>query len=295
MAKKRSKQKKLLAVLMAVALAGLSINFLAGRHYAILDTKGIIADEQRELIIFSTVLSLLIIVPVFWLTFHIVRTYRVGAKTKKKVKYQPEWDGNKKLELLWWGIPSILILVLSVITWQTSHSLDPYRPIESNQRPLTIQVVAMQWKWLFLYPEQQVATVNYVQMPVDRPVKFVITSDAPMNSFWIPQLGGQIYAMTGMSGELNLMADEEGAYRGSSANLSGEGFAGMNFAVNVTSEQQFNTWSNTAHDSPRIMNGDMYHSLSTPSQNTPPATYQLADVGLYDTVIAKYMNHGAGH
>jgi cytochrome o ubiquinol oxidase subunit 2 len=292
MRKKRAKQKKLIAGLLVLAILALAINFIASRHFAVLSPQGPIAKQQRDLLVFATILSLAVILPVFWLTFHIVHTYRVDAK--KPGKYQPEWDGNRNLEGLWWTIPTIIIFVLSVVTWNTSHSLDPYRPLSSTQKPLTIQVIALQWKWLFLYPEQGIATVNFVQLPVDRPVTFDITADAPMNSFWIPQLGGQIYAMTGMSSQLHLQADKPGAYRGSSANLSGKGFANMDFTARATSQAEFDAWATTAKAANPNFGYDQYQILSLPDDNEPTATYSLADDQLYTTVMAKYMNHGAG-
>jgi cytochrome o ubiquinol oxidase subunit 2 len=294
MPKRRSKLKQRIAALMAAVILVLAVHWLLVQHYAVLDARGSIAERQRQLIIFATLLSLAVILPVFWLTFHIVRTYRVDAK--KTAKYQPEWDGNRNLEALWWSIPTAIILVLSVVTWRTSHSLDPYKPLDSDRRPLTVQVIALQWKWLFLYPEQKVATVNYAPLPVDRPINFEITADAPMNSFWIPQLGGQIYAMTGMNSQLHLIADQTGDYRGSSANLSGSGFADMNFMAHVVNETDFDSWANSVRNgNGQPLDSTAYQSLAAPSKKTAPASFPLQDSSLYDTVMAKYMNHGAGH
>jgi cytochrome o ubiquinol oxidase subunit 2 len=294
MPKRRSKLKQRIAALMAAVILVLAVHWLLVQHYAVLDARGSIAERQRQLIIFATLLSLAVILPVFWLTFHIVHTYRVDAK--KTAKYQPEWDGNRNLEALWWSIPTAIILVLSVVTWRTSHSLDPYKPLDSDRRPLTVQVIALQWKWLFLYPEQKVATVNYAPLPVDRPINFEITADAPMNSFWIPQLGGQIYAMTGMNSQLHLIADQTGDYRGSSANLSGSGFADMNFMAHVVNETDFDSWANSVRNgNGQPLDSTAYQSLAAPSKKTAPASFPLQDSSLYDTVMAKYMNHGAGH
>lgn len=276
---------------MVVTVVGVAIiAFIGSRDFAVLDPKGTIAAQQRDLLVFASLLSLVVIVPVFALTYHIVRTYRVGAK--KKAKYSPDWDHDRKLETLWWGIPSAIIVVLSVVAWQTSHSLDPFKPLVSDRRPLTIQVVALEWKWLFLYPEQQIATVNYVQFPADRPVNFEITADAPMNSFWIPQLGGQIYAMSGMTTKLHLMASETGTFQGSSANLSGDGFAGMRFKAQATTDDEFNLWSKVTRNSQNRFGSDSYAQLAARSSDTEPATYALEDLRLYDKVLMKYMGHG---
>ncbi len=228
---------------LLVAVATLAIVWLAsGNHFAVLDAKGSIAAQQRDLMLIATGLMLLIVVPVFALTIHIAWTYRAG---NDKAEYRPDWDSNRKLEAIWWGFPALIILGLSVIIWNSSHSLDPYRPIASDTRPLKVQVVALQWKWLFIYPEQDIASVNYLRLPEDVPVSFELTADAPMNSFWIPQLGGQVYAMSGMATRLHLIANEQGTFQGSSANLSGEGFAAMRFVTEATSTGEFNDWVRT--------------------------------------------------
>jgi cytochrome o ubiquinol oxidase subunit 2 len=254
----------------------------------VLNPQGIIAHKQRNLIVFSVILSLFVIVPVFTLLFTILGKYR---ETNTKALYTPDWDGNRAYEAIWWGIPILIILTLSVVTWNSTHDLDPFKPIDSNAKPLEVQVVALQWKWLFIYPEQNVATVNYVQIPVNRPITFTITSDAPMNSLWIPQLGGQIYAMSGMSTQLHLMADAAGSYNGSSANISGEGFAGMRFKVNATSPTEFESWVTWARQGQDYLGSDSYALLAKPSQNNWPATYTPVQEDLYATILSKYMLH----
>jgi len=290
--RKKQKRKILGAIVATVALIGVAA-FVATRDYAVLNPKGTIAQEQRDLLMFATILSLFVIVPVFILTFYIVWKFR----EKKQSKYTPEWEGSRKLEVLWWGIPTAIILVLSIVTWQTSHSLDPFKPLTASTaspdtRPITIQVVALPWKWLFIYPEQNIASVNYVQFPVDTPVHFQITSDAAMNSFWIPQLGGQIYAMAGMSTSLHLQANELGRYNGSSANLSGEGFSGMRFAARATTREEFDLWSATTHAMQAPLDQASYNTLASPSSDQPVSTYRLAEPQLYNEVINHYMTHG---
>ena len=175
------------------------------------------------------------------------------------------------------GFPLVMTLIVGGFTWVKTHELDPYKPIESDKKPMTIQVVALQWKWLFIYPEEKIATVNFVQFPKDTPIRFEITADAPMNSFWIPHLGGQIYAMPKMKTELNLIANETGDFRGSSANLSGEGFAGMHFITRASSEEDYhNGWKQQKNrTSPRYF--EEYKKLAAPSQNNPVEIYQLKD------------------
>lgn len=278
--------KFLLPSLLIVSLVVALVALTQGKSVDILEPAGTIADQQRNLIVIASLLSLVVILPVFALTFFIVWRYRAN---NHKATYTPEWDGSKILETVWWGIPCIIIAILAVITWTSSHQLDPYRPIASDKKPLTVQVIALQWKWLFIYPEYGIATVNYVQFPEDRPVNFKITADAPMNSFWIPKLGGQVYAMAGMQTELNLMADKPGTYEGSSANLSGAGFAGMRFEAVSSTQESFNSWINQTQASPKILDSDSYAQLAKPSENNVSEYYTIDDQALYDTVMMKFM------
>src|SRR5476649_775967 len=199
---------RMLGVVIA-AVIGLCTWFGMTHTIAVLSPKGQIADKERHLIILATLLMLIVVVPVYVMMFVIAWKYREG---NTKARYTPDWDHSNGLEFLWWAIPMAIIAVLSVITFKSSHELDPFKALSSTKPPITIQVVALQWKWLFIYPNQNIASVNYFRMPANTPVDFEITADSPMNSFWIPQLGGQIYAMPGMSTELHLMADGVGKY-----------------------------------------------------------------------------------
>lgn len=265
----------------------LSVNLLRAD---VLHPKGLIAQKEFNLIVFAVLLMMVIVVPVFVMTFAIVWKYRESNHTRhKKVKYQPDWDRSRLAETVWWLFPLLIIGILSVVTWQSSHELDPFRRISSTVKPMTIQAIALRWKWLFIYPDQKIASVNYVQLPVNTPIEFEITSDGPMNSFWIPALGGQMYAMSGMSTNLNLLASETGSYRGSSANISGEGFAGMNFTAKATNHKVFNSWLGHAQKSPRQLDKNELASLMKPSKNNMPELYTLADDELYNEVMTKYM------
>lgn len=253
---------------------------------AVLEPKGIIAEQQKDLLVFTVLLSMVIIIPVFAMATIIAYKYREG---NTKARYMPKWDHDKKLEALWWGVPLLIIAVLSVITYRTSHSLDPYRPLESEKEPIKVQVIALEWKWLFLYPEQHIATVNYLQIPEDTPINFEITADAPMNSFWIPQLGGMVYAMNGMTSKLHLQADEQGTYRGVSSNISGEGFADMKFDTNVTSRADFDSWVAGVAKEGMVLTFDHYKGLAEPTIKHPVVNYASYQHNLYDTIINKYM------
>jgi cytochrome o ubiquinol oxidase subunit 2 len=207
-----------------------------GFEIAVLMPKGIIALKQRDLLLFVQVVMLFVIIPVYFLTFVFSWKYRAQ---NTKAKYTPEWDESPLAEYIWWGVPCFFTLIIVILTWVRTYQLDPFKPIPSDQKPLTIQAVALQWKWLFLYPEEKIATVNFIQFPEQVPIHFEITADAPMNSLWIPQLAGQIYAMPAMKTELNLIADQKGDFRGSSANLSGVGFAGMHFVARASSQEEY--------------------------------------------------------
>lgn len=279
----------LLWLVGAATVVGILVWLSLGHPFPLIQTRGEIANRQRDLLVFATALALLVLLPVYFMIFIFAWRYRAGHKKA----YKPEWDSHKGLEALWWGIPIAIITVLAVVTWQTSHSLDPFKPLASSaQTPLRIQVVALQWKWLFLYPNERVASVNEVAFPVGRPVEFTLTSDAPMNSFWIPQLAGQIYAMSGMSTKLHISADQPGDYRGMSSNISGKGFADMTFTARAMTHDNYAQWLRAAGASEKDMNDAVYASLATPGKASV-SRYTLSDASLYDHVIMKYMgNHG---
>ena len=284
----RKKSKLLIAIILVVGVLLSAALYLRTTHFPVLAPHGTVGEQERNLIMFAAGLSLVIVIPVFAITFSFAWKYREG-NTKHHKKYAPNIDHNRWLETAWWSIPAVLILILSMLTWTSTHALDPFKPLSSTKKPVTIQVVAMQWKWLFLYPDKGVATVNYVEFPKDTPVTFEITSDGPMNSFWIPDLGGQIYAMSGMSTKLHLMADKAGTYRGASANISGRGFAGMRFTAKATSQAEFDGWlRSVAHDSPTLSDA-AFAKLSEPSENDPSRSYRLENEALYDTIVDRFM------
>jgi cytochrome o ubiquinol oxidase subunit 2 len=286
-----------IALLIALAAGGiglviLGVLYLSGQNIPVLNPKGTIADQQRNLMLTSTLLMMIVVVPVLLLTFGIAWRYRAS---NTKAKYQPDWDHSRIIETIWWVVPFIIILILAGIAWKSSHDLDPYKSLQSTKKPLKVQVVALQWRWLFIYPEQHIATINFMQFPQDTPIDFQITADAPMNSFWMPQLGGQVYAMSGMSTQLHLMASEPGDYHGSSANISGEGFAGMKFTARATNQQAFDRWVSTTQKSTSSLTYDAYEQLARPSTDSKAAYFALPDTTLYDTVVMKYMSPGAHH
>lgn len=280
-------KKALAIIVIAAGPIGLIIGalLLQPHVFAVLEPRGVIAAKEMHLMAIVTLLMLIVVVPVFVLTAIISWRYRAT----NQATYTPEWSGHRGLETIWWGLPIAIIALIATVIWQSSHELDPYRPLASTTPPITIKVIALPWKWLFIYPDQQIATVNFVQFPVNTPVNFQITSDAPMNSFWIPQLGGQIYAMPGMSSQLHLRADKVGTFRGSSANLSGTGFAGMTFPAKASSSADFDRWVAKVQQDPARLDPASYAALLKPSQNVEPRYYSYVTHGLYDTVVMKYM------
>ena len=282
---------KISLTLTALSILGVSYAvywYLSSRPVSLLQPKGEIAQEQYELLVFASVLSLIVVIPVYVMLIGFAWRYRAQ---NKKAAYKPNWDSNKKAEAIWWGIPIILIFILSVITWQSSHSLDPYKPLASTKKPVQVQVVALQWKWLFIYPEYGVSTVNKLVVPEQTPINFAITADAPMNSFWIPDLGGQIYAMAGMQTKLHLMAESTGSYPGYSSNISGEGFANMRFDVESLTENEFNTWLQQTALSTNTLDAMTYEELAAQSIVEEPIMYGTTEAGLFTDIIDSYMHH----
>lgn len=256
-------------------------------YIAILFPEGIIGLEERNLLFVIQALMLLIVIPVYLLTFIFSWKYRAD---NTKAQYDPDLEDNRLAEYIWWGLPLVMTVIVAALTWVKTSELDPFKPIASPHKEKVIQVIALQWKWLFLYPEEKIASLNFFQIPKDVPIRFEITADAPMNSFWIPDLGGQIYAMPKMKSILYLMANETSDFRGSSANLSGEGFAGMHFMTKASTQEEYLKWVESVKQSPNSLTRDLYDQLALPSQNNPVDTYQLKDATLFEQVIMKYMH-----
>lgn len=280
------KRYKKIGVILAVFFAIAVLVLLTyGKNFAVFNPAGSIAKQQLNIFLFAASLSLIVIIPVFTLTAYIVHKYRAD----KNAEHKPDWDNNHVLEFIWWGIPIILIIILSIVTWKTSHSLEPSRALVSDKKPVNVQVIAAEWKWVFIYPEENIATVNYLKVPVNTPINFEITSDAAMNSFWIPQLGSQIYAMTGMATKLHLIGEKNGTYTGVSSNISGEGFAGMKFQTYVVSDADYKSWLNETRSKDKLLDQKEYNHLSAPSKNVPPMFYSSVQPGLFTAIIDKYM------
>ena len=272
--------------ILRITVAMLLLLTLTGcDDYLLFDPKGPVAAEQMDLIILSFLVMLIVVVPVFFMTFWIAIKYRAS---NKNAEYKPHWEHSNLIEAVVWSVPLIIIIVLGTITYKTSFSLDPRQAIESDQETLRIQVVALDWKWLFIYPEQQIATVNELAIPVDVPVEFLITSDTVMNSFFVPQLGSMIYAMAGMENQLYLIATEEGTYRGMSANYSGFGFSGMKFDAVAKSQADFTSWVENIKLASQPLTESVYSELSVKTKDHPVEYYSTVNPLLFNTIIESY-------
>lgn len=279
-------KKRWVISLAVVAVLAISYLYLSSVNIPVLEPKGIIADKEFRLLLLVTGIMLIIVIPVFVLLFYILYMYR--DSNTKKTKYSPDWDHSRIIEGIWWTVPSLMILVLSIITWRATYALNPYRPIASKKPPIVVQVVSLQWKWLFIYPKENVASVNRLVIPVNTPIHFYLTSDAPMNSFWVPQLSGQIYSMPGMRTQLYIMANQKGVYNGWSANISGAGFAGMMFQAQATSSANYSSWINKIRTSSPVLTLSTYNKLSKPSSYVKPKYYSYPSANLFNGIILKY-------
>lgn len=264
----------------------LGLLLLAGCNMTLLDPKGQVGVDIKGIILIATWLMLLVVVPVIILTLVFAWKYRASNTS---AQYEPNWSHSTKIEVVVWLIPCIIIAILGYITWKSSHDLDPYKPLESNVKPITVEAVALNWKWLFIYPELKIATVNQLALPVNTPVNFKITSDSIMNSFFIPQLGSQVYAMAGMETKLHLIANEAGTYDGMSANYSGGGFSGMKFKAIAMSNFDFDAWVAKVRASERQLAAADYKVLAKPSEAEPVALYGKVEDGLYTGILHQYM------
>ena len=271
---------------------------LAGCNMVVLNPSGDIAAQQGRLVVISTLLMLLIIVPVIALTLLFAWRYR---QSNTEATYKPDWDHSTQLELVIWAAPLLIIIALGALTWISTHTLDPYRPLgriaEGRQvpegtQPLVVEVVALDWKWLFLYPEQGIATVNEMAAPVDRPIQFKITASSVMNSFYVPALAGMIYAMPGMETKLNAVINKPGVYDGISANYSGAGFSHMRFKFHGLQGAEFDNWIQKAKAEGKTLSRDDYLKLERPSEREPVRRWATVAPGLYDAILNRCVEPG---
>lgn len=262
--------------------------FLTGCNSAILDPKGQIGQDEKTLLITATVLMLLVVVPVIIMTLAFAWKYRAS---NTKARYEPKWSHSTAIEVVVWSIPCMIVLVLAVLTWRSSHALDPYRPLESDKKPVVIEAISLDWKWLFIYPEENIATVNEITFPVNTPLNFKITSDSVMNAFFIPHLGSMIYSMTGMETKLHLIANETGEFPGMSSHYSGAGFSKMHFTAHSVTEEQYQQWLAKVRAESSTLNKDAFNALvAEKNHDWHPVTYfGTTETGLFNWVVEKHM------
>jgi len=273
-------------IIRGVALASVGA-LLASCREGVLDPQGPIGKAELIILYDATAIMLAVIVPVILLIIGFAWWFRAG---NPRARYLPTWAYSGRIEMIVWSIPALVIVFLGGIAWIGAHDLDPPRPLESAARPLEVEVVSLDWKWLFIYPDEGIASVNRLVVPVSTPVHFRLTSASVMNSFFVPQLGSQIYTMAGMTTRLNLLADQPGVYRGLSAQFSGDGFSDMRFDVAAVPSDQFAAWIETAKTQGGTLDTAAYDALVLPSKAVAPTTFARVAPALFETIVADGAN-----
>ncbi len=251
----------------------------------LLDPKGPIALAERDLLFTAVALMLIVIIPVFVLAFWFTWRYRAS---NSKARYDPDWSYSARIDAVIWLIPTLIVVALGVLVWTNTHKLDPFKPLASAVPPLEVEVVAQDWKWLFIYPAQEIAVVNQLVFPSQTPLSLKITSDTVMNSFFIPALGGQIFAMAGMETRLNLLADAPGRFVGQNTQYSGSGFSDQHFEAIAASQEDFDAWVAKVKQSPDRLDAATYRALALPSSKHPVTYYSAVERNLFHKIIARY-------
>lgn len=274
-------------LMITCCLAMLSLMGCKENFVGILNPKGLVAFHERKLLFDTLALMLIVVLPVIIMSLTFVYYYRVSHHVSD---YKPNWGHSFFLESIWWGIPCVIIVVLAILTWKKTYELDPFRQISgSSQPPLLIQAIALPWKWLFIYPEQNIATINYLQIPIGRQVEFWMTTDnVPMSALFIPQLGSQIYAMAGMRTRLHLIPNAIGTFDGLNTQYNGDGFSDMHFAVHVVEVEQMLPWINEIKTLSPPLTDDSYRELLVPSMGDKPKFFSGVTLNLFENVLLIY-------
>jgi len=279
------------SVLRTMTIAALVIA-LAACSGGVLDPQGAVGKAQRTILYDATVIMLAVVVPVIILTLAFAWWFRAG---NRKARYLPEWDYSGPIEMITWSVPTLVIVFLGGMAWIGSHELDPPKPLVSSVKPIDVEVVALDWRWLFIYPGEKLASLNHLTVPVGVPIHFRITSTSVMNSFFIPQLGSQIYAMPGMTTQLYLQADHAGTYQGLSAQFSGDGFSDMRFEVTAVSASAFAEWVHATKSAGGALDQATFAVLEKPAHAAGVTTYADVESGLFDVVASSHMTMNAPH
>ena len=276
--------------LLAAAIAMIGVAALGGCTDGVLDPKGPIAIAERQILFNALGIMLAIVIPTILATLGVAAWFRAS---NRRARYLPDFEYSGRLEVLVWAIPAMTVILVGGVAWVGAHDLDPRKPMASMTKPINVQVVSLDWKWLFIYPEQGIATVNQLTIPVGTPVNFALTSSGVMNSFFVPQLGSQIYTMAGMVTRLELQADHPGTYRGLSAQFSGEGFADMRFNVDAVPAEDFARWVDAARSAGPVLNAQAYAELAKPSSAVAPFIYHAVAPDLFDGIVSSVMQPDA--
>jgi cytochrome o ubiquinol oxidase subunit II len=276
----RRKTRSGFAMVAVVAAASL----LGGCQFEVLDPHGPIGSDERSIIILSTCLMLIVVVPVIAMTIAFAWRYR---ESNKQAPFTPDWAHSNRIEAVVWLVPCLIVAVLGYVTWTSTHELDPYRSIAAAVKPIEVEVISLDWKWLFIYPDLKIASVNELALPVGTPVNFRLTSSSVMDSFFIPELGSQIYTMPGMQTRLSLLARTPGIYEGISANYSGDGFSDMHFAARAMPRAAFDKWAAAVRSAPQDLTMAAYRRLAVPSERVPVSYYGDVEPMLYHDVLNK--------
>jgi cytochrome o ubiquinol oxidase subunit II len=257
----------------------------------IFDPQGPIAAAEKTILIDSLGMMLAIVLPTIAAIFGCAFWFR---QSNSRAHYRPDWAYSGRIELVVWSIPALAVILLGGVAWIGAHRLDPARPVEGSGKGLTIQVVSLDWKWLFIYPDQKVALVNDLTVPAGRPLHFEMTSASVMNAFFVPQFGSMLYVMNGMTSRLELRADREGTFQGLSSHFSGDGFADMHFDVHVVGESDFAKWAATTAQADRPLNATSYNDLAKPSIEKQTLTYRLDDPSLFQAIATQQLPPAPG-
>lgn len=285
------RQSKLGHLFTTLGILALSIFLNSCQGVALLDPQGPVGTQTRDLILMAVGLGMIVILPVFFMVFWF--SYRYSEKNKKAT-YKPHWEGGFRIEAVLWSVPILIILVLSYLTWVKTIDLDPYKPLPSDQPPVKVQVISLDWNWLFIYPEYNIATLNKLVMPTGANISFELTSGTVMTSFFIPELGSQIYVMAGMTTKLNLLADKPGKFTGYNMGFSGDGYSSMHFPAHSVSRAEFDQWVQEVKGSAANLSLEEFKTLNFTRKKIVDATFGTVESDLFRKVVNIFMDT-SGH